>query len=78
MTIGRRPPGNVPGFEQLMNKGGPQDLRRVGALLDQAFLHMGESSYNGLPNTPDGESTEAKLDQVEMLGWLAWQRADEL
>jgi hypothetical protein len=61
-----------------MNKGGPQDLRKVGALLDQAFHYLAESSYNGLPNTGEGESTQELLEQVEMLGWLAWQRADEL
>jgi hypothetical protein len=80
MTIGRRPPYPPPGFEQLMNKGGPQDFRKVGALLEQYLHHLSETSYNGLPNNPGGsggETTEELVEQAEMLGLIAWQKADE-
>lgn len=77
MTVGRRPPGPVPGFERMLRIGGPQDLRRAGAKLEEYLRHMAECFYSGLPASSGDTSNEDTIEDSEFMAWIAFQRADE-
>lgn len=83
MAAGRRSAHPVPGFAQLFKRGQEEDMRRAGELLEAYLLSMSYEAYNGMPaphGTTHGGSDplpDAATEDVEMLGWLAFQRADE-
>jgi hypothetical protein len=83
MAVGRRSVHPVPDFQHLFKQGKEEDMRRAGKLLEDYLLSMAHASYNGLP-APHGDThisadplpSEA-TEEAELMGWLAFQRADE-
>jgi len=87
MAAGRRSAHPVPPFAHLFKhgvmEGQEEDMRRAGELLEKYLRTMSYEAYSGMP-APHGDthgSTDplpaSATEDVEMLGWVAFQRADE-
>ncbi len=90
--MARRPPGPVPGFSQLLNRGAFQlergekayALRQAGAVLEEYLRRLGQESYNGIPSdhTHTGSGSGGTIDpstyeDAEAMGMISWMRATE-
>jgi len=84
MALGRRRPPPVPPIKQILGRSKDPDLRRAGAKLEEFLKYSGRAQYLGLP--PDhthsssgsgGTIPVTAYEQAELIGWMAWMKADE-